>query len=527
MKLGTAMTKLTDFVSYADAQRVFTVEKLWELFDGTRESLNMAHECVDRHAGPGRIAVRLAHADGTDEEISYTELARLSARFAHWLVAQGVAKGERVAIMLPASLGFYVCLYGAMKAGAVAVPLFTLFGSEALRMRVEDCGPRVLLVTKEKESTAHELQGVDVVVVDEAFLAALAQYPAELECRTSSSDMAIYQYTSGTSTGLPTAVKHTHRSITLMMSAALYGTGIRPGDTMFCPSSVAWGHGLWHGVLAPMAIGMSTGTMPGKFDPDRMCEAIQDHGANVVSAAPTHYRMIRTAGVARKYQYHVNKVSFTGEPMDTATQAFIQETFGVPACSIYGTTEVGTILACYPGAPDFVVKPDMLGKPTPGLQVRIQDSSGTPCKPGELGEIVVLRRGQWLPTKDLGHVDENGYFFYGGRADDVIISAGWTMSAIEIENILLMHPEVLEAAVIAVPDSTRGHIAKAFIVSGRNGSDAFAAELQEFTKTKLSLHEYPRAVAFVTQLPKTPAGKVNRRQLRLDEQRRSQEASCS
>lgn len=519
------MTKLTDLVSYDDAQRFFSVEKLWELFDGTRESLNMAHECVDRHAASGVIAVRLAHPNGTDEEISYSKLSELSGRFANWVSARGVEKGERVAIMLPPSLGFYVCLYGAMKAGAVAVPLFTLFGSEGLRMRVEDCGPRVLLVTKEKESIARELPGVDVVVVDEEFLASLSSYPANFKCRTSSADMAIYQYTSGTSSGLPTAVKHTHRSITLLMSAALYGTGIRPGDTMFCPSSIAWGHGLWHGVLAPMAIGMSTGTMSGRFDPDRMCRAMQDHGANIVSAAPTHYRMIRTADTAQKYRYKLTKVSFTGEPMDNATQAFVQETFATAACSIYGTTEVGTILACYPGAPDFVVKAGMLGKPTPGLQVEIHDTSGARCAPRRIGEIVVLRRGQWLSTKDLGYVDEDGYFFYGGRADDVIISAGWTMSAIEIENILLMHADVLEAAVIGVPDETRGHIPKAFIVSRRDGSDVFAAELQKFTKTKLSLHEYPRAIAFVTELPKTPAGKVNRRQLRLDEQALTQDAS--
>ena len=506
------MAELTEYTTYADAHRHFSGAALWELFDGGRESLNIAHECVDRHATSGRVAVRVAHADGRDEVVSFAELSSWSARFAHWLADRGVARGDRVAIMLEPSLAFYAALFGAIKRGAIAVPLFTLFGPDGVRLRVADCTPRLLITNHEKADTAGG--GLDVVVADEALLASLATYPTRYDVRSTPDELAVFQYTSGTTRELPAAVRHTHRAIVVLMVAALYGTGIRPGDRFFCPSSPAWGHGLWHGTLAPLALGVTTGTMAGKFDPVRMLRALEEYEITAVSAAATHYRMIKTSAAAARSRHTIEKLSFTGEPMDSATRAFVEETYGVPVCSMYGTTEVGVILADYPGAPDYVVKPGALGKPVPGVRVEIQRPDGSAAAPNEPGEIKVWRRGEWFPTKDRGHVDEDGYFFHAGRADDVIISAGWTMSAVEIEDVLLTHPDVREAAVIGVADGLRGQVVKAFIVSARVGGDAFARELQEHTRTRLSRHEYPRHVAFVAELPKTPAGKINRKALR-------------
>jgi len=324
----------------------------------------------------------------------------------------------------------------------------------------------------------------------------------------------VFQYTSGTTRELPAAVRHTHRSVVTLMIAALYGTGIRPGDRFFCPSSPAWGHGLWHGTLGPLALGVSTGSFAGKFDADRLLRGLQDLELTNLSAAATHYRMMKGAGTASRYRYAIRKLSFTGEPIDEATRAFVEETFRTPVCSMYGTTEVGVILASYPGAPDFVVKPGSLGKPVPGVEVEVQRPDGTRCAPDEPGEIRVKRRDGWFPTKDRGWADRDGYFFHGGRADDVIISAGWTISAVEVEGALLKHPDVREAAVIGAPDQLRGLVVKAFIVSPRRGDPDFARELQEWTRTRLAQHEYPRQVEFVAELPKTPAGKVNRKILR-------------
>ena len=207
-------------------------------------------------------------------------------------------------------------------------------------------------------------------------------------------------------------------------------------------------------------------------------------------------------------------MSFTGEPIDSDTLAFAEATFGAPLCSMYGTTEVGVILANYPGAADFPVKPGSLGKPVPGVRVQVQAPDGSPCPPDAVGEIKVWRHNAWFSTKDLGRVDADGCFWHAGRADDVIISAGWTIGAVEVEDALLKHPHVLEAAVIGVPDPLRGQVVKAFIVSNRPPDAALTLDIQDFVRARLSQHEYPRIVAYVPELPKTPAGKVNRKALR-------------
>lgn len=512
------MPLLTDSPDYAFAQQNFAPAKLWEFFDGDRAALNIAHECLDRHAAdPARIAVRVAHADGRDEALTFRSLSDWSGRVAHWLSARGVGPGDRVAVMLDPSLPFYAAMFGAMKRGAVAVPLFTLFGPEGVRLRVADCAPKLLLTTAAQAAALPPIPGCETVVAETAWLAELAPLPTQWQAATRGDDMALYQYTSGTTRELPAAVKHTHRSVVVLMAAALYGTGIRPGDEFFCPSSPAWGHGLAHGTLAPLAMGVTTGTYAGRFDPVRLMRALQEYGITNLSAAATHYRMMRTSGEAQRFRFHIQKLSFTGEPIDAETLRFIDATFGVPACSMYGTTEVGVVLVNYPGARDFAVKPGALGKPVPGLRVEVQRADGTPCAPGETGEIKVWRRDAWVPTKDLGRVDEDGHFHHAGRADDVIISAGWTMSAVEIEDVLLQHPDVREAAAIGVPDATRGQVVKAFIVSPRAAGEDFAAELQEHCRSRLSRHEYPRHVAFAPELPKTPAGKINRKALRAQE----------
>jgi len=326
--------------------------------------------------------------------------------------------------------------------------------------------------------------------------------------------MAVFQYTSGTTRELPAAVKHSHRTLVTLMFAALYGTGIRPGDDFFCPSSPAWGHGLWHGTLAPLALGVTTGTFAGRFDAVRLMKALQDYKVTNLSAAATHYRMMKNSGKANEFDFAIEKLSYTGEPIDSATLAFIDETFHVPACSMYGTTEIGVVLVNYPGARDFNVKPGALGKPVPGLKLEVQKPDGSRAEPGVIGELMLWRRGGWETTKDLAKIDEDGYFYHAGRADDVIISAGWTMSAVEIESTLLKHPDVREAAVIGVPDPVRGQVAKAFIVTKRAGSDEFIDELKSFTRERLSQHEFPRHFTFVIELPKTPAGKVHRKILR-------------
>jgi acetyl-CoA synthetase len=509
------MAKLTEYTRYADAQRFADPAALWELFDGNREHLNIAHECVSRHAdGSGRIAVRIAQADGTDNFLSFDQLAAGCARFAHWLVANGIQPGDRIAFMLEPSLPFYLSLFGAMLMGAISVPLFTLFGLDGLRLRVDDCKPKLLITNAEKFEISQQIDGIRVVVADAALLDEMAGFPNTFACATRADDMAAFQYTSGTTRELPAAVKHSHRTLVTLMFAALYGTGIRPGDEFFCPSSPAWGHGMWHGTLAPLALGVTTGTFAGRFDAERLMRAMQDYKITNMSAAATHYRMMKNCGKAPDFAFSIKKLSYTGEPIDPATLDFIEKTFQVPACSMYGTTEIGVVLVNYPGASDYLVKPGSLGKAVPGLKLEVHKPDGTPAEPGVVGELMLWRRNGWETTKDLAKIDADGYFYHAGRADDVIISAGWTMSAVEIENTLLKHPDVKEAAVIGVPDAIRGQVAKAFIVTERLPDDEYVEELTKFTRERLSQHEFPRHITFVSEIPKTPAGKVNRKVLR-------------
>lgn len=516
------MPLLTGYFSHAEAQSHFSPERLWELFEGGRASLNIAHECVDRHADSGRDALIVVHADGGEEVISYRELSEDSSRFAHYLEARGVGAGERVAIMLEPSRAFYIAMFGVIKRGAIAVPLFTLFGSEGIRLRIDDCAPSLLITNAERADAAHAPGSVPVVVFGSDLLEVVRRLPSRYGVQTAGDSLAVFQYTSGTTRELPEAVKHPHRALVTLMVAALYGTGLRPGDRFFCPSSPAWGHGLWHGTLAPLALGLTVGAYSGRFRPERLLQALSDHRFTNLSAAATHYRMMKNSGVADRYRYSLQKISFTGEPMDDETAEFVQRTFGTEACSMYGTTEIGVVLVAYPGAPDFLQKRGSLGKPVPGGRVEVQDDQGRACPPGVTGHLMVWRRGRWIPTRDLARTDADGYFYHCGRADDVIISAGWTLSAVEIENALLQHGDVLEAAAIGVPDAVRGQVVKAFVVSDRNGGDAFVSEIQEWVRTRLGQHEYPRHVAFVSELPRTPAGKIHRKALR----ERERQASC-
>ena len=311
------------------------------------------------------------------------------------------------------------------------------------------------------------------------------------------------------------------------MLSALYGTGLRPGDRCFCPASPAWGLGLWQGTLAPLALGATTGACAGKFDAARLLKALHDYRVTNLTAAATHFRMMRQSGCAHLYDYQVKKLSYAGEPIDPETEAFAEQLFGCRIGSIYGTTEVGAVLVCYPEADDFDTKPGSLGRPVPGLQLEVHDSGGRVCAAGVIGEIKVWRRGAWISTRDLGWTDEEGLFFHAGRADDVIITAGWTLSAVELENAATAHPDVREAAAIGVPDQLRGQIVKLFVVSSRPGDDAFAGEIQNFVRDRLGRHEYPRQVEFVGELPKTPAGKINRTHLRAAHALRSADSASA
>src|SRR5258708_5077687 len=311
--------------------------------------MNLAHECIDRHRGKG-TAISVKFADGASEHYDFAQVADLTGRFAHWLARRGIAKGDRVAVIVEPSLAFYVGMFGAMKRGAIAVPMFTLFGPEGLALRLNDCAPNLILTQSDVQFAQAQ-----VVRADAAFWAELGAERPEYSASTASSDLALFQYTSGTTRELPEAVKHTHRTVVTLMVAALYGLGLRPGERYFCPSSPAWGHGLAHGTLSPLALGIHTAAYSGKFDAQRIVEALQEFQIDNIAAAPTGFPMLLNANLFETFK--VNKISYAGEPMDSETAAWIEKTFAVGPASMSGTTEVCGVLVNYPGRAGYCITP--------------------------------------------------------------------------------------------------------------------------------------------------------------------------
>lgn len=502
--------------SYADIVSEFRAENLWDLFDGDRDSLNIATECVDRHRHRG-LALFLSKEDGSYEDVSFAELSDSSSRFAHELAARGIEKGDRIAVILEPSLAFYAAIFGALKRGAVAVPMFALFGEDAVRARVEDCEARLLLVGATRTDLVAALGSqMEVLAFDDALVAALERHPSSYEPETDGGDLAVLQYTSGTNKKSPDAIPHVHRSVVTLMRAALFGLGLRPGDRYFCPSSPGWGHGLWDGTIAPLALGVSTGSYVGRFDPARLVDTLWDRDISNLAAAGTVYRMLRRPEHLSRLP-RLEKASYTGEALEADAIDALGSKVGTPICGMYGTTETGVLIVNFPGIDDFDVRSGALGKAAPGLDVTILDDAGNEVGSGEMGEIAVRRRGTWLRTRDRGRTDDEGYFWYGGRADDVVISAGWTISPFEVEEAIMAHPDVVEAAVIGVPDPVRNQVLKAFVVAER-ATPSLIEEIQDLVRHRLSPHEYPRHIEVVQDLPKTPGGKINRRVLREEAQ---------
>src|SRR5207249_1108127 len=261
--------------------------------------------------------------------------AAWSSRFANLIARRGVERGDRVAVMLAPSLPFYGAVFGAVKRGAIAVPLFTLFGPDGVAARVEDCRPKLLLVEQDAPRWRAIFPNLDVLSVPD-LIPHLADAPDRYAPDTAANDLAVFQYTSGTTRARPAAIRHTHRSVVTLMVGALYGVGLERGDRYFCPSSPAWGHGLWHGTIAPLALGIAVGALAGRFDPARFAAALDAFAITNVAAAPTVYRMARAAGWTPT-RGRIAKCSFTGEPMDAATRDFLADSLGVAPCSMYGS----------------------------------------------------------------------------------------------------------------------------------------------------------------------------------------------
>lgn len=503
--------------TYEEAIEGYDTSDRWAVFDGSPDEFNITHECLDRH-DDSMTAVRVIKDDGATESYSVGSLTERSGRFANALAAHGVDRDDRVAVMLEPSRALYVSMFGVWKRGAVYVPMFNLFGPQAIEYRIEDSEADILVTTAEKaaEDVPDDLD-VELVLVGDGFEAFYEGYDAAYTPDTSADDVSVLQYTSGT-TGQPKAYPMRHKSLTQCIVTLAFGYGLRPDERYICASPPAWAHGLWMGTAGPLALGTAAGAYAGKYTPAALLDGLESLEIENLAAAATALRKLAHSGLLDDYDLSLRKITTTGEPMDSDTYEFLRNELGVSIADIYGISEYGPFIMNYNGFDDWEPKPDSIGKPLPGVEAAVIGDDGETLPPGEIGEIAVRHQGEWLRSGDAGSVDAAGYFYHKGRVGDVIISSGWRIDPHEVEDMLMQHPAVAECAVVASPDETRGHIVKAFVRTDEPGTDALIEELQQLVKDELSAHEYPREIEFVDDFPYTESGKIKRKTLREQEE---------
>lgn len=506
-----------DFKDYDDALKNFDWNERWSLFSGSQTNFNIAHECIDRHP-KNDIALRIKQADRNSKIYTFAELSRYTSQFAHYLAKLGIGVGDRVAVLLLPSLEFYVSMFGIYKRGAVLIPLFPLFGPDAIAFRLADGKPTAVVTTyNDAKLVDPELAAklnLKFIYADE-LITDIKNENDYFTPQTSVNDLCMIQYSSGT-TGSPKPNRYKHGAITVSSVVMKLATGLKPEDTYFCPSSPAWGHGIWYGTIAPLTFGKAVGTVSGKFDAEILHEALEEFGVTNMAAISSHYRLLMDAW-KDTYKNKLRLISFTGEAMSKSTIQALKNNWGLVPYTQYGTSEAGPICLDFGGFDNWVVKPGSLGKPMlGGIKVGVIDEEGNILPPGQIGQIALKKNDQWMRIGDSAYMDDDGYYWYIGRLDDVIISSGYTIGPIEVEQAVIKHPSVEECAVIGSPDEDRGEIVKAFVKlkEGVQATNELNAAIKEFVRDKLSKHEYPREVEFIDELPKTADGKLKRKTLK-------------
>lgn len=511
-------------------------------------TFNIGTACADAQAATGLALIDVV--DGDRREHTFGELTELSNRFAGGLASLGLARGDRIGILLPQGLECAVAHLGVYKLGAVAVPLSQLFGPDALRHRLADSDARAVVtdaIALEKlADVAAGLGVVQVVVAGErvaaphhGFEELLASGTARFEAApTGPDDPALLIYTSGT-TGRPKGALHGHRVLLghLPGFELMYDFFPKNGDRMWTPADWAWIGGLLDAVLPSWYHGQPVvAATRQKFDPEWAMRVMVEQRVRNAFLPPTALKLMREADV-QPDGLNLRSIMSGGESLGSEVLAWGREHLGVTINEIYGQTEANLVVGnC---ASVWEVRPGSMGRAYPGHTVAVLGSGGEQAERGEVGEVVVrspdpvmlLRywndpeateekfAGPWLRTGDIGTLDEDGYFWFKARADDVINSAGYRIGPVEIEECILGHPAVAIVAVIGVPDGLRGQVVKAFVqlVDHKRPSPELRAELQTRVRERLGAYEYPREIDFVDELPLTTTGKVRRAELRKRE----------
>lgn len=519
---------------------------------------NMGVDVCDRHAGDkGRLALIDVHGDGVAEKWTFWELKRASDRLANALRGLGVERGDRVAVLLSQTAELPIAHIALYKLGAIVVPLFALFGEDALRFRLEDSGAKAIVTGPEHFEVAatlgdelSELQHL-ILTGDErsgalSFDALIRDASHAFEpVPTRPEDPAIIIYTSGT-TGSPKGALHGHGVLLGHLPGVSLPHDLAPreGDLFWTPADWAWIGGLFDVLFPALHWGLPVvARRMTRFDPEEAFRVMEHWGVQNTFLPPTALKIMRTISRPReRWALELQTIGCGGEPLGEEVFNWAREELGISINEFYGQTECNLVLSnCSVLMPP---KPGSMGRPVPGHRVAIIDDEGQPLGPGETGEVAVRRPdpvmmleywnnkqatedkfvGDWLKTGDLASCDEDGYFHFVSRDDDIISSAGYRIGPVEIEETLAKHENVLMAAAIGKPDSMRGEIVKAFVVlqEETHDNENLAAELQDLVKKRLGSHEYPREIEFVDELPMTSTGKIKRNILRQQETRKGE-----
>ncbi|WP_250866729.1 acyl-CoA synthetase [Caballeronia sp. INSB1] len=519
------------------------------------DKYNIGVDVCDKWARtrPEKLALIHERRDGTLQRITFAELKRKSNQTANCFVSRGVTVGSRVAVLLPQSPETAIAHIAAFKSGAISVPLFTLFGEEALEFRLRDSGACVLITDAEGARKVQTIRDRlpalnSVLVVDgatrdasagsEDFEAAITPESNVFEpIETRADDPAVIIYTSGT-TGKPKGALHAHRVLLGHLPGVemSHGGKIFDTDVFWTPADWAWIGGLLDVLLPALHHGVPVVSHRfTKFDAPAAFDLLCRHGVTNVFFPPTALKMLRVEKSPRqRWPLKLRSVASGGESLGIELLAWGRDALGVTINEFYGQTECNMVVSSC--APWFAACPGSIGRPAPGHDVQIVSDEGTALQTGEIGNIAirspdpVMFLGYWnnatatadkfaggfLLTGDLGRMDAEGFIHYVGRNDDVITSAGYRIGPGPIEDCLLGHPAVRMAAVVGIPDAIRTEIVKAFVVlaDGFVPSETLSFELQNRVKTQLAAHEYPRVIEYLNALPLTSTGKVIRRELR-------------
>ncbi len=508
-------------------------EHRWEV----PEFYNLAADVCDKHPRE-KLAMVHEHHEGAIRRVTWGELQDLSNQAANVLAGLGVERGDRVAVVLPPTPETAAIFFATWKLGALLLSMSVLYGDEGIRHRLADAEPRVL-VTDSTNAARFPADLVEHVLVLEA--STLAGASTEFgRVETRADDPAQLYYTSGT-TGLAKGIVHAHRYI-LAHEEFVYCHDVREGESFHGMGEWAWAAGIAP-LLGPWRLGavQYVYQRAAGFDPKRQLDFLSRHQVANVFATPTAIRsMMGIADARTRYPQGFRIVCSAGEPLNPEAIRWFRDQYGVTVLDFYGLTESYPLCGNFPF---MEVREGSMGKPMPGWDVAILDEDERPVAAGERGEICLRARsnphyplgywrlpeaseetfgGEWFHTKDAASMDADGYVWYEGRADDVIIAAGYRIGPFEVESACLEHPAVAEAAAVASPDERRGNVVKAFIVlaGGHEPSDALAAEIKAFVRDRLSAYAYPRLIEFVDDLPKTLTGKIRRIELRQRDQER-------